>query len=248
MKDAGSFDFYPERWTHGTRHMTKVERCDYHDLLCHQWTEDGLPADLTLVARLIGYRKASQIPISVLEKFPLGEDGRRRNLRLEIERQKQRARIAAKRDGAQKTNAKRWSSESLSDGQASRSTVAKRVAKRHFCESPPGPPSSVLVLANANTPPNPQGWNGSGFDQFWRAYPRKEGKANARKAFHKALKTTSLETILSAITNQQKSDNWTKDDGQFIPHPASWLNGQRWDDELTPTTQQLHSKKSEYGF
>lgn len=136
-KDAPAFDFYPERWTHGTRLMTKVERCDYIDLLCHQWTDDGLPADLDLVARLLGYKKGAMVPASVVDKFPVTDDGKRRNARLEIERTKQRERIARKSLGAAKTNAKRWgkdvADDSLSDRLASRLATVERVVS----ESPP---------------------------------------------------------------------------------------------------------------
>ena len=108
MKDfAPAFDFYPERWTHGTRPMNKVERCDYLDLLCHQWTDDGLPDDLDLLARMLGYKRASQIPAIVLAKFPVAEDGKRRNPRLEIERGRQKKNAERHRKGAQLTNAKR---------------------------------------------------------------------------------------------------------------------------------------------
>lgn len=107
-RDAPAFDFYCERWTHGTRHLTKVERCDYLDLLLYQWTSDGLPADVDMLARLVGYRKGSQISPLVLEKFPVAADGKRRNARLEEERTKQRDRIRRKRQGAAKTNVKRW--------------------------------------------------------------------------------------------------------------------------------------------
>ena len=70
----------------------------------------------------------------------------------------------------------------------------------------------------------------SDFDVFWKAYPRKVGKDAARKSFAKA--KTDLQTILSAIEAQKKSEQWTKDNGQFIPHPATWLNQGRWQDEL----------------
>jgi uncharacterized protein YdaU (DUF1376 family) len=132
-KDAPAFDFYPERWTHGTRHMTKAERCDYIDLLCHQWTNDGLPADLDLIARMIGYKKGAQIPALVLEKFPLSEDGKRRNCRLEQERDKQRERIARKSLGAAKTNAKRWGERVANESLSDRLATPERVAS----ESPP---------------------------------------------------------------------------------------------------------------
>jgi uncharacterized protein YdaU (DUF1376 family) len=161
-KDAPAFDFYPERWTHGTRLMTKIERCDYMDLLCHQWTDDGLPADVNLLARLLGYRNGSQVPALVLEKFPVAEDGKRRNQRLESERSKQRERIARKSLGASKTNEKRWGksvakrsdSESLSDQIA----TVERVAS----ESPP-PTTHHSPLSDPHT----QGASASEQGGFW---------------------------------------------------------------------------------
>lgn len=108
MKDAPAFDFYPERWTHGTRHMSKVDRCDYLDLLLHQWTEDGLPSDPDKLAPLVGYKKGSQISPAVLEKFPLWVDGKRRNNRMEHERQKQRDRILESGFRQSVNSWKRW--------------------------------------------------------------------------------------------------------------------------------------------
>lgn len=71
------------------------------------------------------------------------------------------------------------------------------------------------------------------FDRFWAAYPRKEDKQKARKAFER-LKPDErlLETMLASIEKQKKSAQWTKDGGQFIPHPTTWLNGCRWEDEM----------------
>ena len=75
------------------------------------------------------------------------------------------------------------------------------------------------------------------FDQFWNAYPRHVNKQGAIKAFEKAkVDGNLLETILTAIERQKKSDQWTKDNGQFIPHPATWLNQRRWDDDVVVKT------------
>ena len=70
------------------------------------------------------------------------------------------------------------------------------------------------------------------FENFWKSYPRKAGKGAAKKSFEAAMKKTTPEKILSAIEVQKQSRQWTSDDGRFIPHPATWLNQQRWDDEL----------------
>lgn len=128
-----AFDFYPERWTHGTRHLTKVERCDYLDLLCQQWTDGRLPADDATTARLLGYRKATDIPEAVLIKFPRDEHGFRRNARLEQEREKQLERIAKRKLGASKTNQKRWGKRVAGESLSDRLATPERVVG----ESPP---------------------------------------------------------------------------------------------------------------
>lgn len=72
------------------------------------------------------------------------------------------------------------------------------------------------------------------FESFWQAYPKKKNKADARKAFDKV--KVQLQTLLDAIDRQKRSAQWSKDGGQFIPYPASWLNKGAWDDELEPQT------------
>ena len=71
----------------------------------------------------------------------------------------------------------------------------------------------------------------SGFDEFWQAYPRKKAKGDAEKAW-RAIKPDSslLAVILGAVASQAQSPEWTKDAGQFIPYPASWLRAKRWQD------------------
>lgn len=68
------------------------------------------------------------------------------------------------------------------------------------------------------------------FDKFWSVYPRHEGKQNALKAFDKLKPDEALlEIMINAIVKQKQSDQWS--DPQYIPHPATWLNGHRWEDE-----------------
>lgn len=71
------------------------------------------------------------------------------------------------------------------------------------------------------------------FDMFWEEYPKKVGKEAARKAFIKAKSKVDLNTILQAIKTQKTSEQWQRDNGQYIPNPATWLNQGRWQDELT---------------
>jgi hypothetical protein len=73
--------------------------------------------------------------------------------------------------------------------------------------------------------------SGELFDEFWSAYPRKDSKADALKAFGK-LKVSAdfLPTILAGLERAKSSDQWTRDGGQYIPYAATWLNGKRWED------------------
>lgn len=71
---------------------------------------------------------------------------------------------------------------------------------------------------------------GDAFERFWSVYPRKVGKQSAKRAFEKV--KVPIETLVTAIERQKCSDQWTRDNGQYIPHPTTWLNQGRWDDEL----------------
>ena len=88
-------------------------------------------------------------------------------------------------------------------------------------------PESRIRIQNPESEDNAR----DAFEKFWSAYPRKAGsKQKAFESFKKA--GVSLEILLEAIENQKKSAQWCKDGGVFIPHPATWLNGKRWEDQL----------------
>ncbi|KPX57025.1 hypothetical protein ALQ57_02630 [Pseudomonas amygdali pv. hibisci] len=75
------------------------------------------------------------------------------------------------------------------------------------------------------------------FPKFWKLYPNKKGKAAAEKAWKKLKVTDDLFALIAqGLARQCASLAWTKDGGQFIPHPATWLNGKRWEDEVQPAS------------
>jgi hypothetical protein len=70
------------------------------------------------------------------------------------------------------------------------------------------------------------------FESFWAAYPRKVGKGAAKKAWAKIRPSrTMVGQMIAAIHEQQNSVQWQRNNGQYIPHPATWLNQTRWEDE-----------------
>lgn len=79
-----------------------------------------------------------------------------------------------------------------------------------------------------------------GFEKFWSAYPKKVGKKSAKKAFDRV--KIPVETLLTAIERQKCSAQWSRDNGQYIPNPATWLNQGRWEDELAPIQGSLSGK------
>lgn len=83
-----------------------------------------------------------------------------------------------------------------------------------------------------DTPNPPKG--AAGFDDFWKAYPRKDSKQSALKSWGRISNIqNTLPTILAAVAKQKLSPSWTKDGGQFIPMPSTWLNQRRWEDQGT---------------
>lgn len=78
------------------------------------------------------------------------------------------------------------------------------------------------------------------FDAFWEAYPKKVGKAAAKKAFDKVPKNV-WDKLVPSVNIQKQSRQWLKDDGQFIPNPATWLNQGRWDDVVAPSSPSKHT-------
>lgn len=87
---------------------------------------------------------------------------------------------------------------------------------------------------NTNNNKNDNHICAEGFERFWSAYPNKKAKDKARHAWEKLKADAALtEVIMAALEKQKKSRQWTKDNGEYIPHPATWLNGRRWEDQVT---------------
>jgi hypothetical protein len=70
-----------------------------------------------------------------------------------------------------------------------------------------------------------------GFDEFWKAYPRKKKKGDARKAWQQTAPIRPpLEKLIRAVIVARATKDWTKDDGEFVPYPATWLRAECWED------------------
>jgi hypothetical protein len=72
---------------------------------------------------------------------------------------------------------------------------------------------------------------GPAFADFWNIYPRREGKQAAAKAFEKATRSVSVDVVLAGAARFRDDPNR---DPAYTPHPTTWLNQGRWDDEPLP--------------
>jgi biotin operon repressor len=78
--------------------------------------------------------------------------------------------------------------------------------------------------------------NMSIFDDLWKIYPKKVGKGTAKKAFAKAMTKATADQIEHSLSVFVRA--WGNKDKKFMPHLATWLNGERWDDEIQEASLQ----------
>jgi len=126
-----------------------------------------------------------------------------------------------------------WNAESVrssAQGGAANDTTPGTPDRTHQENHLPGEqtPPSPAVTQFALMPPAAKPV--SDFDAFWAIYPRQVGKKAAMAAYKRALKDTDHDTLIAAVIRQ--TPGWP--DKRFIPHPTTWLNQGRWDDE-TPS-------------
>ncbi len=122
-----------------------------------------------------------------------------------------------------------------------RAKVSTLVNKRQLLSTP-----STHADADADAepktkkkPPNPLKGECDGFDLFWSEYPNKQAKIAAKRAWLK-IKPDERVDVMSGIARWKRSESWLKDDGQFIPHPATFLNQRRFED--SPKSKALKKK------
>lgn len=97
--------------------------------------------------------------------------------------------------------------------------------------------------------------DGVHFDRFWQACPRKVGKGQAKPAFAKALRKTPASTIIAAMASFASRMREQGTEERFIPHPTTWLNGERWIEERqdidpagTPATTRRDDRQRQEQF
>ena len=79
------------------------------------------------------------------------------------------------------------------------------------------------------------------FKRFWDLYPRKTNKKKAKDIFFKKCNDEIiLQKMISAIVEQNKTEQWQNI--KYIPHATTWLNGERWEDEINIASNENENK------
>lgn len=226
-------------FNNGTRHLTRIERSIYRDLIeLYYDTEAPLNGDVDALARRIIARSEEEKTalVAVLGEFFKLQDGVYRHSRCDDEIAAYQSRVeTAKANGQRGGRRPKTKSVNSANPEETKSVFfanpeeTKPLANQNQNQNqyiPPTPKGDEVKVRKAKAPEQMS----EDFLTFWNTYPRKTGKGAAWKAWNNANRPP-LEVILSAIRKARQSPDWLKDRGAFIPHPSTWLNQARWEDE-----------------
>lgn len=227
IKDAPAFDFYPERWLVGVAALSDNEQLAYLRLLCHQWLagDAGLVDDLAALKRLAG----KGVTQNLLEKFPVNDDGKRRNPRLEIVRAEQRKRIEKRRQQRSDAALRRWHPE-----QCDSNAVALREHVRNGSGSNahhPPPTTHPLKRESTASAPAPASELALQADAIAAAYPRSDDPLTVRTMILEELQRGTLpqemrEGVLRCVAFIRTAPGGVSN--RYVPSARSFFERQSW--------------------
>ena len=207
-----------------TGHLTLIEHGAYRQLLdTYYLNEEPIPDDDEQVCRRLSARTDAerQAVLDMLREFFQRTErgwvhGRCDSEIAEYHSRAELARANGKRGGRPKKTESVPEKNQVGTGEETGSKANhKPITTNHK-------PSSSAVPLDVDR-----------FSEFWTAYPRKVAKPEALKAWIKIKPDDdTFAAIMAGLAAAKASRDWTKDDGQFIPHPTTWLNQRRWEDQL----------------
>jgi uncharacterized protein YdaU (DUF1376 family) len=227
-----SYQFHIRDYLTKTRHLSPIEDLAYRRLLDTYYTEEQpLPSSPEQCARLIAMREyASEVGAVLSEFFTPTETGWT-NERCDYELVK----YHSKADSARKANVKRWGSKTDLKSDLKSDTRTDLKSDKQSDDQSDADQIQTREPKNLRTKkPIPSASEVDGFDAFWAAYPKKVAKPEAKKAWTNLKPDEELiARILTALTETKRTPDWTREQGRFVPHPSTWINQQRWEDELS---------------
>ncbi len=253
------FKFYPSDWLVGTRGMTLEERGAYIDMICMQMMEQGnVRDDERLIAHQmhVSTRKWRSVrgkliehgKISIQDGFVVQERCLK-ELDLLLTQRQVASESAANRERTKRENLEKSNEINAPDTTKvplrARDSDIRESEVRKEDSSPSEIPAPAGAAPAEGEPKKPnlvdvvieleakRVEEERGFEDFWKLYPLKKGKGAALKIW-KRMKLDVRRKAYVALKAQLPSLRAKKHDsrGNYCPHPATWLNQGRWDDEV----------------
>lgn len=215
--------FYPGDYLLATRILTDTEKAIWMDLLCFMWLQENdkgnLEMDIEDLARMLGRdRLTVRLTLDTLKSKAVCDLFYVQNGASQL------VKIGSRR---MQRDAK---SLILTNKRVKTFNASINARLTHTLT-----PKKSEVRSHIKDPPTPQGGDGGGddFEDFWEAYPKKEARVAALKEWVELSPELELMAKMGkALKVQKKTLKWTKEDGRFVPSPATWLKERRWEDEI----------------
>lgn len=135
---------------------------------------------------------------------------------------------AKRKQTASKPEAKRKQTLSKPEANGNECASNKRIENREerIENIPPIPPKRGRKKPTQELPD-------ADFDAFWALYPKKKSKGEAKKAWAQLKPSREIiSAIMAKLPLLAASHDWTKEGGQYVPNPATWLRAEGWEDEV----------------
>jgi uncharacterized protein YdaU (DUF1376 family) len=232
---------YPGDYLRDTGHLSLTQHGAYSLLLDHTYsTESALPKKRDELYRICkAFKPMEQRAVdSVIRQFFVLIDGKYHNRRADREIERRALYRSTLSESGRRGASERWKNikqTQSGDGEANGETNGEAI------DEPNG-----LSMASHNHTHNQQQKthttrktrgtvisDDEGFREFWQTYPKKEAKQAAIRAWKKIAQPDRA-AVIAAVARRCNSDEWRREGGRYIPLPATFLNGRRWEDELSP--------------
>ena len=227
--------FYTSDFLSGTMTMRNEQVGKYIKLLCIQHQQGHLSEeDLLEICGAYDER--------IFSKFVKDENGLYYNVRMEVEANKRRAYIESRsnnRKGNKNEDMKEHMRKDMNEDMSNHMTSHMENENVNENININRDINYISISEDTNVIKEEKSEIDEMFDMFWIVYPKKSNKKGAKVSFKriKNLKT-EFPLIMEALERFKKSKQWTKQNGEFIPLPTTWINQERWKAEHIETREE----------